>query len=332
MKKSIVSDEGSPRLTDRHNEIMGYVRSYIRRTGVAVRDHFRKRRSLSRSSSVPPPPDSALQTISQNPIESEKVFAWVGERETISSFSYREKDLEGKPLPQAGYLTREAERWRTVGKNGIEEVHVEYPKNNVIYSTPLTPKTTFVDDIVFQDAIFVQKDLSESIFLADINGCNFSESRLDGSTIGQNLQSAAGNKIETIVAKTSFDNASLKNVVFSNVLLSNVSFVDADLTGTKFLNTKVGLGHKLDVTGSNITRQQINDLMNASSWVELIYKKYSFDEAIEKSGITEKQFEFLVLSGSVEVYDNFGSRVESNFDPNSHHLPQWEIQSLKNIK
>lgn len=56
----------------------------------------------------------------------------------------------------------------------------------------------------------------------------------------------------------------------------------------------------------------------------VVYAEYTFSDAQQKLGVTEKQFEFLVLSGAIEVRDNKTlRRVTSGFDPRLHHVPPW---------
>jgi len=40
----------------------------------------------------------------------------------------------------------------------------------------------------------------------------------------------------------------------------------------------------------------------------------------------------MVLSNQVKIRDNFSQQtVESNFDPDQHHVDQWEIQRLAKV-
>jgi hypothetical protein len=51
---------------------------------------------------------------------------------------------------------------------------------------------------------------------------------------------------------------------------------------------------------------------------------------LEQLDVSERQFEFLVLSGAVKVRDNqTKERVLSGFKPDAHHIPGWEIDAVK---
>lgn len=59
------------------------------------------------------------------------------------------------------------------------------------------------------------------------------------------------------------------------------------------------------------------------------YDKWSFEDLTSSSGLTEKQFEFLVLSGAIEVRDNDNlTVVRAGFNSKKHHVPDWAAQNF----
>lgn len=81
----------------------------------------------------------------------------------------------------------------------------------------------------------------------------------------------------------------------------------------------------IDFTGSNISQQQILSIDNGSNRFVPRYEKYSFQDACRIMGVTEKQFEFLVLSNVVEVRDRRFKKVTVGFDSDLHHVPKWAL-------
>lgn len=65
-------------------------------------------------------------------------------------------------------------------------------------------------------------------------------------------------------------------------------------------------------------------------WTEALHEKYTMKEAMKELKLQEKQFEFMVLSGVIEVRSDIdGKIVTSGFDPEDHYVPVWVVQNAK---
>lgn len=162
---------------------------------------------------------------------------------------------------------------------------------------------------------------------------------------GANLQGA--NFEETKFDKVFLDGADLRGTKWRGALfmressMNNVDLRGADLSGDM---TKVDLsGANLegvdlsrthmpaDLRGIDLSDEQIKQIENVSGDMSAhIYNKMSFEQAIEELGIEEKQFEFLVVSGVIEVRDNRTRKiVRAGYDPELHHVPFWSLNGAK---
>lgn len=100
-----------------------------------------------------------------------------------------------------------------------------------------------------------------------------------------------------------------------------------------------------ELEGANFEGAFIEDLRrkNIALWDEQLmslsshllescrkYDRISFADAVKEVGASEKQFEFFVVSGALEVRDNVTClRVEKDFDPEKHHVTRWHIAKLR---
>lgn len=120
-----------------------------------------------------------------------------------------------------------------------------------------------------------------------------------------------------------FDNTIGQNIVFKSCKLRDASFVD---TRWNKLSLERAFMHNAQWDGARVDCKFVG---NAN---RLLYNKYSLEEALEKSGLSKKRFEFLVLSGVIEVRDNETlSKVKSSFDVDKHHVPPWVYQNLDGV-
>lgn len=95
--------------------------------------------------------------------------------------------------------------------------------------------------------------------------------------------------------------------------LGNVSIQNSQIVTTDFIDCDFQNFHLIKSTLENVS-----------------YPKMKFGEVQKKLGVSEKQFEFLVLSGALEVRDdNTGEIIDRGYDPDLHHIPSWV--NLKNL-
>lgn len=177
-------------------------------------------------------------------------------------------------------------------------------------------------------------DLSNDkiVFPCNLRGANlekinfqktkFFEVILDGANLkNANLQYA---EIVGSVREANLEGADLRDAHLREADLRGANLEGADLTGAI-------LNH--DLTDVDITAEQFNSLMRSNDGTKYYrYKEFSFHDTIEELGITEQQFEFLVLSGVIQVRDNeTGNLIKSGYDPDTHHVTPWCLKTAKKV-
>jgi hypothetical protein len=133
--------------------------------------------------------------------------------------------------------------------------------------------------------------------------------------------------------------ASLKNVAFWGSRFTNTDMRGADVTGASFQNSAPTRGI-LDVTDSNITREQIAHLnleffnpaqgrmYGEKEYVR--YRQYTPDDIVSGFDVDHETLKVLMWTSGTELRDNETYAIVSpaDFDPSRHHVPQWEIPGL----
>jgi hypothetical protein len=166
----------------------------------------------------------------------------------------------------------------------------------------------------------------------------------------------------TFIAGIDLSGASARNLRFTGDLFDcDVSMRNTDLTGADFSNVGVltrrtgytiarkgahasgtpdgridgefyDMRTVIDFTGSNVTSEQIRQLEGNTPAVgpfPVAYQQFTLREAQTSLGVDDDHMRILMWSGDVEVRDNFTKRrVTTEFDPDCHHVPQWEVQKL----
>lgn len=187
---------------------------------------------------------------------------------------------------------------------------------------------------------------------------NFESSTLDGS----NFVFEPGYTTERI----SFEGASLRDVKMSGGarIRYEVNLKNADLTGADFgdlaiepmyrsstnpaFNVELGVLYTevngyffnstkvVDVRGSNISSRQIAALSakipadGSKGPFPVRYDQYTATEAQKVLGVGEDDMMILLWAGDIEVRDNETKLpVTGTFDKDKHHIPQWEMQRLR---
>lgn len=155
----------------------------------------------------------------------------------------------------------------------------------------------------------------------------------------------------------SFDFGEMNGSSIVNSSLENCSFLQMDLTDMNFYGCQ---GANLEFDSSNFKKSKFenntfknvniaesvfpevfwkNNIVdcefskeNSGNSPGSFYQQYSFEEALEESGLSRERFEFLVLSGVIEVRDNETlQKVTSGFDTEKHHVPPWVYGSFDRI-
>lgn len=185
----------------------------------------------------------------------------------------------------------------------------------------------------------------------DMSGQEFFDSYFD--LRGANLQNANFQEVRPLMAN--FDGANLsganlinsrisgtmQNAILDGANLSGASMLDLNVAGVDFRSCTIsdGTSFPQDLRNIKLTTEQFSSLRGEKGHMVHImfrkgfeYDKVSFAEALESLNISEKQFEFLVTSGGIEVRDNYTQDiVKSGFDPEKHHITQWALEETKAI-
>lgn len=168
-------------------------------------------------------------------------------------------------------------------------------------------------NLKIRDCHFTRGDFRHSnLICAEVTDCTFERTYFE--------------KVEARQANFSGSQGRLS---FARCNLRQADFTGIDLNVT-FQQTPV---HEATWNNSSIDFR----LLGAHEYAQFepFYENYSFEEAIQQNtanGLTDRRFEFMVLSGIVEVRDNSTmKKVTSGFDPDKHHIPPWAYEKLKKM-
>lgn len=164
-------------------------------------------------------------------------------------------------------------------------------------------------------------------------GANFSDSHYE-SFDAKNSVLREADFTETNITQGNFTEADLSQIKIENAKFVRCSFEKADFTGVDF--SQLSLEGITSIKDAIITPDQFDSLRDFSK-SQVRYETVSFSDAAQTLNVTEQQFEFLVISGAIPIYEEtvnkFGARVSqrvtSDFDPIKHHVPCWAIATIK---
>jgi uncharacterized protein YjbI with pentapeptide repeats len=168
----------------------------------------------------------------------------------------------------------------------------------------------------FSGAKFGGANLSDSdfsnadFFMVSFDGCTLRRTTLEGSTMVSSVlvdaDASGANLCNVKAMEGDWQRANLDGAD-----LSGANLRSCDLRGASWNNTKTD-GMLVDVDENYVVKQPAQ------------YDKLTFAESEEKLGISDARFEYLVLSGVIEVRDNITcGLVGSGFDMSKHHVPIW---------
>lgn len=149
---------------------------------------------------------------------------------------------------------------------------------------------------------------------ADLRGANLSGAKLNWNSMDGAIFSTMCN---TDLRGANLEGADLQAIA----RVEGTSFEGANITNTHLPK---------NLRGAHFSREQLKLIY--PNLHKYVYDQVSFSDALKELDITEKQFEFLVVSGVVEVRSNdTKEKIVNNFDPDAHHVPKWEIETLKHV-
>lgn len=205
----------------------------------------------------------------------------------------------------------------------------------------LTIENSALNSVEFQDSDLSKSTIRNSEFLS----CTFLSTKMSGLNVeGSEFRSsrfikvnarklrASGSNFERAVmgsnddrsdfSGSDFSEANFKLSVLGNSKVKGCKWTKANTSGMEIFDhikgtpLSVAEGHSGDV----------------ASLKETSYEHYSLPQAAKKMGATDKAFEFLVVSGAVEVRHNLTKqKVSEDFDISMNHIPAWQMQNLPKV-
>ena len=250
---------------------------------------------------------------------------WTEERENESS-SWWKKLIEKNKLPPNGLKIHEdgtatLTQWN---QTRIPSDHnSEYPIAETIQLYPRVDLSNRTIETPFFHGWYT-----------DLREANFSNTNFFSPTTFRSalLQKANFSNIDT--SEIDFVNADLREANFQNAILGDSVFTNAQIDGANFQNAVIHNTKKsnIDLSDEQLMSLHPDSFKPASTRYKVTYDYISFEKAIEKLGLTEKQFEFLVTSGALPVRDNETQEiVTKNFDSKQNHITRWDLLRTKEV-
>lgn len=182
---------------------------------------------------------------------------------------------------------------------------------------------------------FAGKDISKTHFVnCQFQNCDFTNTNLKGSSFvsvqfsdcTMNEASFLDSSMEKVdIVGGSLNDANLSGSSWNSVSFKYTKMQHVDLRGAVL--RKVVLSG-VDIRGANWSGADFNVQELIASSIPCDYDQYDFYEAIEEMKLSEKQFEYFVVSGAMEIRDDLSQeRVSSGFDPSTQHVPAWQVHN-----
>lgn len=201
-------------------------------------------------------------------------------------------------------------------------------------------------NVDFNGSIFEDSDISHCQIRAykrdksspfSMRNCDLSSTKFDSGMLHES------EFIRCNVSEMEIVGANAKRISFEGSSGSRISFRESH--GKHLWVGSIGM-EGCDFSGANLTDVHLHGVdIRGAKWDDssvtvsshplmgtVKYDRYSLHEALKQSGLTEKQFEFLVLSKAIEVRNFRGEIVEENFDLQEHHIPAWTYNQLQTIR
>lgn len=274
------------------------VKGYVRQDGTAVRSHERKRRSFRSAPQILPEEDGSLRAR-----QNDAMRQMISEDELVPN----PETIVEKRLRDINFAV-DGVGWTQIGSNKEQEVFIG-------------PNGQY-DGLTLEESNFMGAQLVNSSFLAtNLRGANLSQADLSHCDLGntrlkkawlKNASLVGANLMATELIHTNMEGVDLSDAILRNVFISGqTSFRGANWKGAVVKDIMIGSIPK--------------DYGAARVW-----EQTTFHDAINHFGLSEKRFEYLVLSGAIEVRDNETLEiVKSDYDPARHHIPPWVMANFE---
>lgn len=185
---------------------------------------------------------------------------------------------------------------------------------------------------------------------SNLKEANFSHTlfKEESSFAGSNLKGSDFRNC-TFEKPSNFDGANLSGSLFHHSTLSgsmrNVNFTGVNLSGadlrsvtslegSSFKNTIMkGAVFPRNIEGLDLTAKQFEEVVDAAGGIEHYdFKKIKLSEVPQFLNCSESQFEYLVVTGVVPVYDlQTNKRVEKKYDAERHYISEFHVRGLDKL-
>lgn len=174
----------------------------------------------------------------------------------------------------------------------------------------------------FVDSTFFKTDMTNM----DVRGNSFAGSSFF-QVKGVGLQAENTNFSNVSFGKNN-EKSDMRNSNFTNAVFDDAEIGNTNLRGSIWKGAKTDKMHVFKIDNSPLTVVE-NSSGEITTLNQTSYEHYSLYDAAKKIDATDKAFEFLVVSGSIDVRHNLTKqRIEKDFDPSINHVPVWQMQNL----
>lgn len=311
-----------------------FIRPYLRSSGKPVKGHVKRTHRRSAGIKRPPAPETQL----------------VEPAEKTGVNTTRKDSSPKSPAPGYTNVLNKMKVFRATTVGSKRELCLINPKTGlgiirkkaeeeegVFHQLRVAPEAIVYRECFMMDSNFSRGSLDRSQFMFDHMYNNAFEGASLNATLFVNAFTALMKGIAPEpeemsernfawagLEETSFKEASLKGAKFVNLSLREVDFSYADLSGAQFINTEL---YDVNFYESNIRPEQI--VVPERNWASISYRQYSLEETLDLLNVDESMLLGLIGAGEIEVRDDYSHLpITESFDPERHHIPQWEIQSI----
>lgn len=195
------------------------------------------------------------------------------------------------------------------------------------FNQELTIRHTDFKNSKFEQAEFLNTSFRDALFSrCSLDSVTFEDSLLE-DTLFRSSQLPGSVFTGSTLLNCSFENTSLKGTKFvDSHLAGDFNLKNCDVEGVDFKDTHLRIGTNVYLHGSNITQQQVKDLLedyiNPGGFV--FYDQFTLSDLSKAVNIPPDELILNVWSGDIEIRENETKKIVTGaYDKNKHHVPQW---------